>query len=255
MPDFHNETYTIDMIISKILTDDRQYDISKLVAAYEYAAQCHEGQTRSSGEPYIIHPVTVAYILLDLGMDTDTLCAALLHDVVEDTAATREDVQKRFGHDVAMLVEGVTKLAKVPTFTKEQQQAENVMKILLAMSPDIRVMILHLIQKICQPLPLLQQKPLQRRVTACQQNRTVCIRNTQRVRPVISVSLCNRIDTNLITVVLFLLCGIFLLLHVQNRQSQYGIGFIVLLCHDLRKKRKTRVPKVSAQLSRLCMGR
>ena len=134
MPEFHNETYTIDMIIAKILTDDRQYDISKLIAAYEYAAQCHEGQVRSSGEPYIIHPVAVAYILLELGMDTDTLCAALLHDVVEDTAATREDVQKRFGHDVAMLVEGVTKLAKVPTFSKEQQQAENVMKILLAMS-------------------------------------------------------------------------------------------------------------------------
>ena len=64
MPEFHNDTYTIDMIIAKILTDDRQYDISKLIAAYEYAAQCHEGQVRSSGEPYIIHPVAVAYILL-----------------------------------------------------------------------------------------------------------------------------------------------------------------------------------------------
>ena len=69
MPEFHEETYSIDMIIAKILTDDRQYDISKLIAAYEYAAQCHEGQVRSSGEPYIIHPVAVAYILLELGMD------------------------------------------------------------------------------------------------------------------------------------------------------------------------------------------
>ena len=76
MPEFRNETYTIDMIISKILTDDRQYDISKLISAYEFAAKCHEGQVRSSGEPYIIHPVAVAYILLELGMDTDTLCAA-----------------------------------------------------------------------------------------------------------------------------------------------------------------------------------
>ena len=119
MPEFHESTYTIDMIISKILTDDRQYDISKLISAYEFAAKCHEGQTRSSGEPYIVHPVAVAYILLELGMDTDTLCAALLHDVVEDTAATLDDVQKRFGHDVAMLVDGVTKLATVPTFSKE----------------------------------------------------------------------------------------------------------------------------------------
>ncbi|HAG13314.1 MAG TPA: (p)ppGpp synthetase [Ruminococcus sp.] len=158
MPDFHNETYTIDMIISKILTDDRQYDISKLIAAYEFAAQCHEGQTRSSGEPYIIHPVAVAYILLELGMDTDTLCAALLHDVVEDTDATREDVQKRFGHDVAMLVDGVTKLAKVPTFTKEEQQAGNVMKILLAMSQDIRVMIIKLADRL-HNMRTLQYRP------------------------------------------------------------------------------------------------
>ncbi|MBQ5334496.1 MAG: bifunctional (p)ppGpp synthetase/guanosine-3',5'-bis(diphosphate) 3'-pyrophosphohydrolase [Oscillospiraceae bacterium] len=148
MPDLQDRTYTIDMIVGKILTDDRQYDISKLIAAYEYAAQCHKGQTRSSGEPYIVHPVAVAYILLELGMDTDTLCAALLHDVVEDTAATLDDVKKRFGHDVAMLVDGVTKLAKVPTFSKEQQQAENVMKILLAMSQDIRVMIIKLADRL-----------------------------------------------------------------------------------------------------------
>ena len=159
MPDFHNETYTIDMIIAKILKDDRQYDISKLIAAYEYAAQCHEGQVRSSGEKYIVHPVTVAYILLELGMDTDTLCAALLHDVVEDTAATQEDVQKRFGHDVAMLVDGVTKLAKVPAFTREQQQAENVMKILLAMSQDIRVMIIKLADRL-HNMRTLQYRPV-----------------------------------------------------------------------------------------------
>ena len=159
MPDFHNEPCTIDMLIGKILTDDRQYDISKLVAAYEYAAQCHEGQTRSSGEPYIVHPVTVSYILLELGMDTDTLCAALLHDVVEDTAATLDDVKKRFGHDVAMLVDGVTKLAKVPTFSKEQQQAENVMKILLAMSQDIRVMIIKLADRL-HNMRTLQYRPV-----------------------------------------------------------------------------------------------
>ena len=166
MPEFRDQTYNIDMIIGKILTDDRQYDISKLIAAYEYAAQCHEGQKRSSGEPYIVHPVAVAYILLELGMDTDTLCAALLHDVVEDTAATREDVQQRFGHDVAMLVDGVTKLAKIPTFTKEQQQAENVMKILLAMSQDIRVMIIKLADRLHNMRTLQYRPPQKQQYTA-----------------------------------------------------------------------------------------
>lgn len=159
MPEFLEYTYSIDMIINKILTDDRQYDISKLIAAYEYAAKWHEGQTRSSGEPYIIHPVAVANIVLELGMDTDTLCAALLHDVVEDTAATLEEIKKRFGADVALLVDGVTKLAKVPTFSSEQQQAENVMKILLAMSQDIRVMIIKLCDRL-HNMRTLQYRPM-----------------------------------------------------------------------------------------------
>ncbi len=158
MPDFKNETYTIDKIINKILTDDRQYDISKLITAYEFAAKFHEGQTRSSGEPYINHPVAVAHILLDLGMDTDTLCAALLHDVVEDTDATLDDVKKRFGADVAALVDGVTKLEKIPAFSSEQQQAENVMKILLAMSQDIRVIIIKLCDRL-HNMRTLQYRP------------------------------------------------------------------------------------------------
>lgn len=130
IPEF-NDNYTIEMLIQKILTDDRQYDVSKIVSAYEFAAKAHEGQKRSSGQAYIIHPLAVAYILLELGMDTDTICAALLHDVVEDTPATLDDLKKRFGQDVAMLVDGVTKLSKIPIFTKEEQRAENIRKILL----------------------------------------------------------------------------------------------------------------------------
>ena len=107
MPD---EICTIDMLIQKILTEDKQYDLSKIISSYEFAARAHEGQTRSSGQPYIIHPLSVSYILLELGMDTDTICAAMLHDVVEDTPVTLEEVKKRFGQDVAMLVDGVTKL-------------------------------------------------------------------------------------------------------------------------------------------------
>ncbi|MCR4644188.1 MAG: bifunctional (p)ppGpp synthetase/guanosine-3',5'-bis(diphosphate) 3'-pyrophosphohydrolase [Oscillospiraceae bacterium] len=139
---------TIDMLIQKILDNDKQYDLSKIISAYEFAAKAHEGQFRSSGQPYIIHPLAVAEILLDLGMDTDTICAALLHDVVEDTEATSEQLAKRFGRDVANLVDGVTKLTKIPIFNKEQQQAENVRKIMLAMSQDIRVIIIKLCDRL-----------------------------------------------------------------------------------------------------------
>lgn len=139
---------TIDMLIQKILDDEKQYDLSKIISAYEFAAKAHANQVRSSGEPYITHPLAVSFILLELGMDTDTICAAMLHDVVEDTDVTLEEVKKGFGQDVAMLVDGVTKLGKIPLFTKEEQQAENVRKILLAMSQDIRVIIIKLCDRL-----------------------------------------------------------------------------------------------------------
>ncbi|MBE6855704.1 MAG: bifunctional (p)ppGpp synthetase/guanosine-3',5'-bis(diphosphate) 3'-pyrophosphohydrolase [Ruminococcus sp.] len=144
----NDEVYTIDLLIQKILTEDKQYDLSKIITAYEFAAKAHEGQKRSSGQPYIIHPLAVAFILLELGMDTDTICGAMLHDVVEDTPVTLDEVRKRFGQDVAMLVDGVTKLNKVPIFNREEQQAENVLKMLLAMSQDIRVMIIKLCDRL-----------------------------------------------------------------------------------------------------------
>lgn len=144
----NGDIYTIDLLIQKILTDDKQYDLSKIITAYEFANKAHEGQTRSSGQPYIIHPLAVGYILLELGMDTDTICAAMLHDVVEDTPTTLDEVRKRFGQDVAMLVDGVTKLNKVPMFNKEEQQAENVRKMMLAMSQDIRVIIIKLCDRL-----------------------------------------------------------------------------------------------------------
>lgn len=160
IPDF-NDNFTIEKIIQKILTDDKQYDLSKIISAYEFAAKAHEGQTRSSGQPYITHPLAVAYTLLELGMDTDTICAALLHDVVEDTDATLDDLKKRFGQDVALLVDGVTKLSKIPTSTKEEQQAENIRKILLAMSQDIRVMIIKLSDRL-HNMRTLKYRPLEK---------------------------------------------------------------------------------------------
>lgn len=139
---------TIDTLIQKILDGEKQYDLSKIVSAYELAENYHHNQKRESGEPYITHPLAVAYILLELGMDTDTICSALLHDVVEDTECTLEQLQKKFGTDVAMLVNGVTKLKKVETFTKDEQKAENIRKILLAMSEDIRVIIIKLADRL-----------------------------------------------------------------------------------------------------------
>lgn len=141
-------TYTIDMLMEKIFDSDKQYDLSKIIKAYETAAKAHKNQFRQSGEPYIVHPLAVSYILLELGMDTDSICAALLHDVVEDTASTLSDIRKKFDDEVADLVDGLTKLGKIPLFSQEEQQAENVRKILLAMSRDIRVIIIKLADRL-----------------------------------------------------------------------------------------------------------
>ena len=157
---------SIDALIQKILDGERQYDLSKIVSAYELAEKYHHNQKRESGEPYITHPLSVAYILLELGMDTDTICAALLHDVVEDTPCTIEELQKNFGSDVAMLVNGVTKLKKVETFTKDEQKAENIRKILLAMSEDIRVIIIKLADRLHNMRTLNYCKDSKRRTIA-----------------------------------------------------------------------------------------
>ena len=127
---------------------ERSLDFDKIKEAYDMAVQAHEGQKRISGEPYIIHPIEVACILAELGMDSDCICAGLLHDVVEDTDVTVEQVKKQFGADVALMVDGVTKLGQLPLFTKEEQQAENVRKMLFAMSEDVRVVIIKLADRL-----------------------------------------------------------------------------------------------------------
>ena len=104
---------TIADLSQKILAMDRQYDLSKILSAYQLAEKAHANQKRSSGQPYIIHPLAVADILLDLGMDTDTICVGLLHDVVEDTVMTDEEIREEFGPEVALLVDGVTKLGQI----------------------------------------------------------------------------------------------------------------------------------------------
>lgn len=154
-----------DLIAAVSETMDKE-DIEYIKKAYAIAREAHEGQFRRSGEPYIIHPVQVAKILYELGMDSESMIAALLHDVVEDTELTKEDVKKDFGEDVAELVEGVTKLGKVPLFTKEEQQAENVRKMLMAMSQDIRVIIIKLADRIHNMRTLAFMRPHKRREKA-----------------------------------------------------------------------------------------
>ena len=130
--------------------------------AYQIANEAHEGQKRLSGEPYIMHPLSVAIILASLGMDEASIIAAILHDTVEDTKLTNAEVKKEFGETIAELVEGVTKIGKVPLQTKEEQQAENIRKMLMAMSRDIRVIIIKLADRL-HNMRTLMFKPEQRR--------------------------------------------------------------------------------------------
>lgn len=124
-------------------------DIQKITNAYKLADLAHSGQKRRSGEPYIIHPVAVAQILADMGMDADSVCAALLHDVVEDTEYTSEQIKQMFGETIEHLVDGVTKLGQISVNTSaEEQQNENVRKMFLAMSKDIRVIIIKLADRV-----------------------------------------------------------------------------------------------------------
>ncbi len=153
------KSVTIDDLMQKIADTGREYDTEKIRRAFELADKAHDGQLRSSGEKYITHPLSVAMILLDYLMDTDTICAALMHDVVEDTDVALEEIKKKFGSDVALMVDGVTKIGQVPLNTKEEQQAENIRKILIAMSKDIRVIIIKLADRLHNMRTLYARPP------------------------------------------------------------------------------------------------
>ncbi len=129
-------------------TYDNEKDKKLVSDAYDYAEKMHEGQKRASGEPYFVHPCAVANILMDMGLDAPTVAAAFLHDVVEDTSATEEDIRAKFGEEVEELVAGVTKLNKIVFESKEQEEAENFRKIVVAMAKDIRVIIIKLADRL-----------------------------------------------------------------------------------------------------------
>ena len=132
------------------LIDDNFTDENKDLVdrAFRLAESAHEGQLRKSGQPYIVHPLSVAIVLAQMGMDAASIAAALLHDVVEDTDVTKDDISKTFSEEIAVLVDGVTKLGKVSLSNKEEQQAENIRKMLIAMSHDIRVIIIKLADRL-----------------------------------------------------------------------------------------------------------
>lgn len=135
-------------ILDKIAENYSPEDAALLKSAYDYAESMHNGQKRASGEPYFTHPCAVAEILVDLGLDTPTVAAAFLHDVVEDTPATEDDILRRFGKEVMTLVDGVTKLDKIQFRTHEEEDAENFRKIFVAMANDVRVIIIKLADRL-----------------------------------------------------------------------------------------------------------
>ena len=135
----------------------------KLFDAFTYADSEHHGQLRKSGEPYIIHPLAVADIVADLGLDVDSVVAALLHDCIEDTNATHDDIAKRFGVPVAELVEGVTKLTRVQYVSKEEEQMENLRKMLMAMAHDIRVILIKICDRLHNMRTMEYQSPKKQR--------------------------------------------------------------------------------------------
>lgn len=139
---------TIQDIIVKRKEHSRKVDTKLIMKAYNLADGKHKNQCRKSGEPYIIHPMNVAYILADIGLDDETICAALLHDTVEDTDVTDEDLRREFGEDVANMVAGVTKLNKLQFTSIEEQQVEDYRKMFLAMGKDIRVILIKLADRL-----------------------------------------------------------------------------------------------------------
>jgi len=138
----------LETLLETIKADSPDFDSKIVEKAYEYAKKMHEGQFRSSGEPYYTHPVEVAQILANMHMDVTTIVTAILHDTIEDTDATYEDLEKEFSKEVADLVNGVSKLTRIESQTTEGKQAENFRKLLLAMSEDIRVLLVKLSDRL-----------------------------------------------------------------------------------------------------------
>ena len=158
----------LNSLFSTLENSGKKYDLEKIKTAFDYADMLHEGQMRVSGEPYISHPVAVAEIVVGLGLDTDSVCAALLHDTVEDCSdkTDLDQIRSRFGEDVAMLVNGLTKLVAIRIEDKEEAYMENIRRMLLAMSKDIRVIFIKLCDRLHNMRTLQVKRDEKRRTTA-----------------------------------------------------------------------------------------
>lgn len=140
--------YSFDDILKAIEKQNKEYDTDIIKKAFDFGQSAHKGQFRKSGEEYFNHPIATAIIVIDLGMDNESVVSALLHDVIEDTPVTAEEIEKEFGVNVKNLVEALTKLNKLPFVSREEEQAENIRKMLLAMAEDIRVIIIKLADRL-----------------------------------------------------------------------------------------------------------
>ena len=151
------------MIIENLLEKVQRYspdaEVQVVMNAYLFSAQAHTGQTRKSGEAYLTHPLAVADILADLRMDVDTIATGLLHDTMEDCMTTKESIHDTFGEEVALLVDGVTKIGKLKFRSKEEAQAANFRKMILAMSNDIRVILVKLADRLHNMRTMEHMKP------------------------------------------------------------------------------------------------
>ncbi|HEX7705019.1 MAG TPA: HD domain-containing protein, partial [Thermoanaerobaculia bacterium] len=155
-------------ILDRVESYKPEFDEELLQKAYIFSAREHRGQVRSSGEPYLIHPLNVAYTLADMRLDETSIAVGLLHDVLEDTLTTKETLQEIFGDQVAELVDGVTKISRYAYVSKEEQQAETFRKMLLAMVSDLRVVLVKLADRL-HNMRTLQYLPEEKRMAVAKE--------------------------------------------------------------------------------------